>query len=199
METNNANDTIATQVKIEDVSKKSVLRNFQKTHSIISSDSGGSVQYENDNDEDEIAPNPQIQSLKIGDDFYISSEDESSNHNFDLKRTKELDRNLKEESKFNMSGKNRKEFLHQNDSTLSQQIDANDQDSSQKRSSINSNDLNSSHKRNSASDLQFKPKLNDVMHDDWFFTEVDSQKLKIQQNLKSKSFPISKPINESPQ
>lgn len=176
MEEIDANDTIKTDVNVDDLAKKSMLRNFQKTHSIISSDSG-SVRYENDYDEDEIAPNPQVQSLKLGDDFYISSEDESSNHNFDLKRTKELDRNLKEESKFNMSGKNRKESLYQSDSTLSQQNYA--------------NDLSASQKRNSNSELQFKPKLTNVMHDDWFFTEVDSQKLKIQQNLKSKSFEYS--------
>lgn len=159
------------EVKLEDVTKKSMLRNFQKSYSVISSDSG-SVRYEND--EDETIQNPQVQNLKLGDDFYISSEDESSSQNFDLKRTKALDRDLKEESKFNMSGKNRKESLFQSDSTLLKQTN-----------------FNTQFKRNSASDLQSKPKLTDVMHDDWFFTETDSHKLKIQQNLKSKSFEYS--------
>ncbi|RNA27175.1 hypothetical protein BpHYR1_002305 [Brachionus plicatilis] len=172
METLNQAETSA-EVKLDEVSKKSVVRTFQKAYSIISSDSG-SVRYENDYDEEEVVQNPQVENLKLGDDFYISSEDESSNQNFDLKRTKALDRDLKEESKFNMSGKNRKESLYQSDSTL-----------------IKPTNVNSQQKTNSASDLQSKPKTTNVMHDDWFFSEVDSHKLKIQQNLKSKSFELS--------
>lgn len=73
-----------------------------KSNSIISSGSG-SVNYEKDEDSVAILPtlNPQQDIKKLeDDDFYISSEDESSNLTLDIEKHKCLNRDLKEESKF---------------------------------------------------------------------------------------------------
>lgn len=183
METLNNETEIETQPNIDistEGAKKTIIRTFQKSHSVISSDSG-SVRYEHDFDLDDLLPNLQVQNIKLEEDFYISSEDESSNVNVDMEKNRTLNRELKEESKYSMSIKKKQLSFQSSESSLT------------KQNSISAGTQTSPLKK-SPEEFQTETRLrsnSNVMHDDWFFSEAENCKestLKIQQNNKSKSF-----------
>ncbi|CAF1128402.1 unnamed protein product [Brachionus calyciflorus] len=143
-------------IDLAEVHKKNLIRNFHKSHSVISSDSG-SVRYEHDYDLEDLLPNLQVQNIKLEDDFYISSEDESGNMNLDLEKTRALNQQLKEESKFNMSFKEKRQTSIQKNDPSGQQGTCS-QTSPKK---VDTDEQICGLKSNSSG----------VMHDDWFFSE----------------------------